>query len=727
MVTGDGKLIMHPQRERLSQRAFAPQANDFFERALKGYEGTAETVEPNGRLALVTYQRVASSNWVVGAVYPKEEAFHAVDDLVGQFMRLLLLACLIVLAATWGLTRYVLSPLVFLTRHIRDYSATQGRIAPLHFGAGEGEIRDLGNAFNSLTTRLHAREDALVKAMESYQLITENSTDLITKHSTDGCITYASPVSEAMLGLPPTALAAHSLLEMVHPDDYAAVVQAFADAKQTKALQTVTYRARHENQQYSWFESKLRLMMNATGEATMEILCISRNISERKRMEERLHVLARTDHLTDLPNRILLNERFRDAFIRARREGLQVALLMIDLDRFKNVNDTLGHDKGDALLKVMAIKLTACIRDSDTLARWGGDEFVVLLPGLPNADRAIDIATRCLAALKQPVTIDGQELRMSASIGMTLWSTFGAEPEGMLKEADIAMYKAKKRGGDCLVVYAPEMDAGSRSRLSMENALFRAIEKNELVLHYQPLVSGTTGRLAGVEALVRWQHPELGLVPPGDFIPSAEETGFIVPMGEWVLRTACAQMADWRRRGIGEVTLSVNLSGRQFRQDGLVSTVKTILEETGLAPRLLELEITETALMDDVARSKAILAELKELGVRVALDDFGIGYSSLNYLQGLQLDTLKIDRAFTTDVATNETNASIVCATLALAKGLHLQTVAEGVETPAQARFLVAQGCEILQGYLFSRPMPAEDFLSFALASHTYLLSRKIS
>ena len=727
VVTGDGKLIMHPQKERLSQRAFAPNANDSFERALKGYEATAETTEPNGRQALVTYERVASASWVVAAVYPKDEAFQAVEDLLQQFVPLLLLTCLVVLAATWGLARYVLSPLIILTRHIRNYSATQGRIEPLHVGAGGTEIRDLRDAFNNLTKRLHLREDAFVKAMESYQLITDNSTDLITKHSLDGRITYVSPVSESMLGVPPTELVKHALSELVHPEDYAVVSRAFAGAIETKGFQTVTYRVRHQNQQYFWFESKLRLMMSATGEETMEVLCISRNISERKRMEERLHLLARTDHLTDLPNRVLLNERFNEAFIRGRREDSQVALMIIDLDRFKNINDTLGHDKGDELLKILATKLTACVKQSDTLARWGGDEFVLLLPGLQDVDTAIDIANRCLSVLRQPVTIDGQALHFSGSIGLTLWSSFSASSEEMLKEADIAMYKAKKRGGDCLVVYAAEMNTRSLSRLSLENGLFQAIENDELLLHYQPLISGVTGRLSGVEALVRWNHPTLGLVTPGEFIPIAEENGFIVPLGNWVLRTACAQLMDWINAGMEPVPISVNLSGRQFCNDGLLSTIKAILDDTGLDPSLLELEITETALMEDVAGSKSILAALKSLGVHIALDDFGIGYSSLNYLSGLQIDTLKIDRAFTVDVTTNETNSSIVRATLTLAKGMHLRTVAEGVETPAQARFLMAHGCDVLQGYLFAKPMPAEDLQFFALASHTYLLSRKTS
>jgi len=442
-------------------------------------------------------------------------------------------------------------------------------------------------------------------------------------------------------------------------------------------------------------------------------------------MEERLHDLARTDHLTGLPNRFLLEERFATGLAQARREGSMFAILMVDIDRFKNINDTLGHGMGDALLKLASSKLTGCIRDCDTLARWGGDEFVLLLPKLQDHAAALEIAGRCLAALKQPFMVDGQALHITSSIGISVSTDAGSESEIMLRNADTAMYRAKTRGGDCVVVYTPEMSAGAHSRLSMENALFQAVERHELLLYYQPLVSAKTGRIAGVEALLRWQHPELGLVSPGQFIPIAEETGLIGAIGEWVLHTACAQMTYWYSRGLPKIAISVNLSSRQFRHDGFLATIKSVLNDTGLDPELLELELTESLLMDDIARSKAILSELKALGVTVAIDDFGTGYSSLSYLKGFQLDALKIDQAFTADLMTSEANASIVRATIGLAKGLRLRTIAEGVETRAQANFLAEQGCDVLQGYLFARPMPPEAFFSFAKASHTYLLTKK--
>jgi diguanylate cyclase (GGDEF)-like protein/PAS domain S-box-containing protein len=726
VVTEDGKLIVHPDRARLAKPAFPPRVNPLFDRALLGFEGTEDNVEPNGAEALVSYRHVPSSRWVIAAVYPKAEAFVAVHELIWHSLGLLLMGCVLVLAAIWLLTRYLMQPLVSLTQHLRSYTASKDRITPIAEGSGSGEIREMTTAFNSLTNRLHEREDALIETMRSYQLITENSTDLITKHTPDGTITFASPVSDNVLGIPHAELVGHSLLEFVHPEEFDIVRDAFREVMQTRTSRTVNYRLRHVDQHYVWFETTLRVMTGTTGELTTDILCASRNVSDRKQMEERLHDLVRTDHLTALPNRVLLEERFAEGLIQARREGLLLAMLMIDIDRFKNINDTLGHGMGDSLLKLAAARLTACIRTYDTLARWGGDEFVLFLPKLQDANAAVEIAGRCLAALKQPFVVDGQVLHITASIGVSVSQDVGTETQTMLKNADTAMYRAKARGGDCLVTYATEMSAGAHRRLSMENALFQALEKHELFLHYQPLISATTGRLAGAEALLRWQHPVLGLVLPGQFIPIAEDSGLIEPIGEWVLRTACTQMTDWHKQGLPRIAVSVNLSARQFRRDRLVSVIKAVLDDTGLDPQLLELELTETLLMEDTARTKATLAELKVLGVQIALDDFGTGYSSLSYLKGFQLDTLKIDRTFIADLTTSEANASIVRATLGLAKGLRLRTVAEGVETRAQATFLRQHGCDVLQGYLFAKPMLPEAFASFAAASRTRSLPKEL-
>jgi diguanylate cyclase (GGDEF)-like protein/PAS domain S-box-containing protein len=723
VAASDGKLVMHPDRKRLSLPAFPPGVNALFDRALRGFEGTEQSFDPAGNSALISYKRVPTANWLVAAVYPIDEALSPVREMVWRSAVSLLIACLIVVGVLGMMIRLLMRPLVRLTRHFSNYTATDAMIEPVDAAGGSGEFRALTSAFNRLTARLRERETALVETMHGYQLITENSTDLITKHTVAGTITYASPVSQTTLGVDHDVLNNHSIFEFVHPEDCSLVRAALADAVQRKAVPTVVYRMRHADQHYLWLETTLRLMHGTGGEDTAEILCISRNVSERKRMEERLHDLARTDHLTLLPNRFLLEERFAAGLEQARRERLLLAVLMIDIDRFKNINDTLGHGMGDALLRLAAAKLNACTRECDTLARWGGDEFVLLLPALSDPKTADIIADRCLAALKEPFALDGQVLHVSASIGIVM-ADDNAEAEVLLKHADTAMYRAKSRGGDCCVVYTPEMSDGARSRLSLENALFHAIDREELHLHYQPLISARTGRLAGDEALVRWQHPDHGLVSPAEFIPIAEETGLIGRIGDWVLRTAARQMDAWYRRGLPRIPLSVNVSSRQFRQGTLARAINSVLDDTGFDPKLLELELTESLLMEDVGPSKAILSELKALGVSIALDDFGTGYSSLSYLKGFDLDTLKIDRAFTAELMTSEASRSIVRATMGLAKGLHLRTIAEGVETRAQADFLVKEGCDWLQGYLFARPLPPAAFLSYALASPTYLLMR---
>ena len=439
IVTADGKLIMHPDRARLSTLAFAPLANPLFDRALAGFEGTEESTDMSGRDALVSFKRVPSSNWLVAGVYPKDEAFLVVRDLIVRFIAVLLVACVIVLGAIWILTRVLMRPLVSLTQHLTDYAPSEQRIRPLSGGKGSGEIHALRTAFNRMTARLNEREDTLIETMQSYQLITENSTDLITRHSSSGIIIYASRVSASALGVPHTAMIGRSLLEFVHPDEYRLVHTAFLEATQTKTLRTVVHRARHVGQHYVWFETKMQLMKGATGEETSEILCISRNVNDRRQLEERLHELARTDHLTTLPNRVLLEERVAAGLAQSRREGSLLAMLMIDIDRFKNINDTLGHGIGDALLKLVAGRLKTCIRECDTLARWGGDEFVLVLPGLQSCETSETVAQRCLAGLKEVFVVDGQPLHVTASIGISVSAGAGADA------ADLCQDRAHRR------------------------------------------------------------------------------------------------------------------------------------------------------------------------------------------------------------------------------------------------------------------------------------------
>jgi len=423
--------------------------------------------------------------------------------------------------------------------------------------------------------------------------------------------------------------------------------------------------------------------------------------------EAQLVFRAHHDALTGLPNRVLLSERLQQELAHARRADSQLALLFLDLDRFKSVNDILGHDGGDQLLREAAERLGACVRECDTVARLGGDEFVVLLTDLSSPQQAAKLAGQVLSKLSQPFQIANNECFVGASIGIAVFPADGAMAEELLKHADMAMYRAKAAGRGRFVFFEESMNIDQRERALMERELRLAIERDQLSVHYQPRVDLRDGRLLGAEALLRWHHPELGWVPPATFIPLAEDVGLIEEIGPWVLRHVCAQLADWQAAGYAIGTVAVNVSGRQFRSSDLVAQVRLALESTGLAPHALELEVTEGVLIDNVEAVIELLSRIKQTGVSIALDDFGTGYSSMAYLRRLPIDVLKIDQSFVRDLAHDEDARSIVQAIVALAHALHKSVVAEGVETLVQADLLRALGCEEAQGYYFSRPVTA--------------------
>jgi diguanylate cyclase (GGDEF)-like protein/PAS domain S-box-containing protein len=434
------------------------------------------------------------------------------------------------------------------------------------------------------------------------------------------------------------------------------------------------------------------------------------DVTERRRTEDRLRRDALYDALTGLPNRALLMDRLGRALRRANRQPqARFAVLFLDLDRFKLVNDSFGHEVGDQLLVQVARRLEGSLRPSDTVCRFGGDEFVLLAEDIEDLGDVVQIAERAQKELSQSYRLGAQEVFISASIGIALGrSTYGDASE-VLRDADTAMYRAKAQGKARYAVFQDEMYAGARELLSLDTELRRGLERGELVIHYQPIVSLLTGRAVTVEALVRWQHPKRGLLLPDQFIPFAEETGLILPLGEWVLRAACAQARAWQDAGLPGLRVAVNISSRQLRQENFTTIVRAALQATGLDPRSLDLELTESVLIDDPTESARRVAEVKALGVKIALDDFGTGYSSLNYLRRLPVDTLKIDRSFVQDIATGQRDAAIAAAVIAMARTLELGMVAEGVEAREQLTFLREVGCEQVQGNLLSVPLPAED------------------
>lgn len=433
------------------------------------------------------------------------------------------------------------------------------------------------------------------------------------------------------------------------------------------------------------------------------------DITERKQYEEQLEYQANHDELTKLPNRNLLSDRIQQALLVSHRKQQQVAVMFIDLDNFKFINDSLGHDSGDLLLKTAAIRLNGCVRAGDTIARQGGDEFVIVISELASEDHASQIANKIQQTMSQPFRINEHELVITCSTGISIFPRDGEDMQTLMKHADIAMYKAKEMGRNNFQFFTKEMNARSLARMTMEKHLRRALDRNEFFLHYQPQVSLHTGRITGMEALVRWQNPEMGLVYPGSFISLAEETGLIELIGEWVLRTACVQNKAWQDAGLTPLPVAVNLSARQFRLTQFSNLVEQILQETGLDPRFLELEITESVVMQNVTRVTTILNELKDLGIYLTMDDFGTGYSSLSYLKRFPFDKLKIDQSFVVDITSDPDSAAIAKTVIAMANSLRLKVIAEGVETEGQLNYLRAHHCDEIQGYYFSRPVSAAE------------------
>jgi diguanylate cyclase (GGDEF)-like protein len=430
---------------------------------------------------------------------------------------------------------------------------------------------------------------------------------------------------------------------------------------------------------------------------------------DRKALEERFAYLAQFDSLTALPNRSLLLDRFTQTLTQAARNQWLVGILFVDLDRFKVVNDTRGHSVGDALLVQVAARLKECVRPGDTVGRLGGDEFAIVLCSLGKAADAGLVADKVISALSRPFRLGGQDIYVSASLGIGIYPTDGNEADELLRNADTAMYRAKERGRNTFQFYLPEMNERSAERLALETQLRGALERQEFLVHYQPKANIATGAISGFEALLRWQHPQRGLVQPEQFISILEDTGMIVPVGEWVLRTVCEQVNSWKAAGIEPRPVAVNLSARQFQQRDLDSVIAAILEETKVDADLLELELTESMLMRDPEEAVRTLEALRGYGVALAVDDFGTGYSSLSYLQRFPLDALKIDRAFIRDITTKPDDASIAVAIITLAHSLKLKVIAEGVETEAQLNFLKLHGCDEMQGYYFSAALSVEN------------------
>lgn len=575
---------------------------------------------------------------------------------------------------------------------------------------GDSRIMMSNTNINMWKRHLHLpsfmREDG-----QSFNALFGLHPDGVLAFDMEGHLVAANPAISALTGYSNKELLTMQLGKLIAAEDIGKLRFNFAEALRGTP-ETHEFTCIKKNQ--SRFDASVTMLPHVVNNKISGVHVIMRDVSHKKMDERRILYLATHDSLTDLANRNLLNDRMQHAIEQARRAQSHVGVLFMDLNRFKVVNDSLGHDKGDILLCTIAERLKKAVREVDTVARLGGDEFVVLLENVSAPDHVSSVAKNLLKLVRQPVEIDDDMVTVSTSIGGSVFPQDGTDPATLLKNADLAMYEAKRSGsGGGFRLYTPDLNARAVGQLERENSLRRAIDLGELVLHYQPRLDIVKNELVGVEALVRWEHPEKGLILPANFIPLAEEIGVIDVLGEWVLLTACRQLKAWQNAGLLPMKMSVNVSTIQLRSDGIFDAIQSALADTHLDPALLDLEITESSLMQDLDASYEKLMRIRNLGISLSIDDFGTGYSSLSYLKRLPIDTLKIDKSFVRDVPENIDDSAIVSATIAMAHSMNLRVVAEGVTSFEQMRFLDSCHCDEIQGYLLCQPLPSLDTESF--------------
>ena len=711
-------LNRYPQPEKWTS---VSQAGSALYRAMRetGGEGMAEDVDLDGIERLYAFAPLRHNTSDIGAYIaigiPHRTIFAEVEHtliLVG--VGLAIVTVLVLLAAWYGGD-------VILLRRLNALVDAAQRLARGEAGVRSGirdgvrEVAQLARVFDDMAETIETRENkiqqvntALRESEERFRSLVETTSDWIWEVDALGKYTYVSPKIKDLLGYAPEEVLGKTPFDFMPPEEAVRLGRQFAEtAAAQKSFERLENVNLHKDGREVVLETSGVPILDGEGRLA-GYRGVDRDVTERMQAREELHRVTHHDALTGLPNRVLLRDRLQQSLLDAKRRNRVVAVLWLDVNNFKNVNDSLGIENGDRVIRALGERLQTCVRAGDTVARVGGDEFCVVLKDLAHEEDVVEIIQKILSSLSAPHRIANQEFSLSTTIGASLFPRDAEEPEGLLENADAAMYHAKERG-DGYQFYSPNMTAIATEHLALENDLRHALERRELFLNYQPQVDLRTGLVTGVEALLRWRHPKLGMVSPVKFIPLAEATNLILPIGEWVLREACAQARAWQDAGLPPLRMGGNLSGRQFRQPDLVVTVGRILDETGLDPRRLDVELTESTMVQNPEAAAEILTGLETLGLQISIDDFGTGYSSLSYLKRLPIDILKIDQSFVRGVTTDPDDASIVIAIITLAHALGIQTIAEGVETKAQLEFLRKHGCEAMQGYYFSKPLPAED------------------
>ncbi|MCW9014554.1 MAG: EAL domain-containing protein [Gammaproteobacteria bacterium] len=601
-------------------------------------------------------------------------------------------------------------------------------------------IDNLLNSVNNAIKKRHleyenlAMQTKLHESEKLHRYIVNKSPDIVYMLDTEGRFTFINKRIETLLGYTKREIIGKHYSELIHEEDQEKARYTFNERRAGTRSSTnleIRLKCKH-NHTARCFETRLLpIEINAVGvynpgrdkndqDKFIGTYGIARDITDRVEAEEIIRFQAYHDMLTRLPNRTLLKDRLNQAISHTKRNNTKLAIMFLDLDRFKVVNDTLGHMIGDQLLQAVSTRLKKCLREGDTLARIGGDEFTLLLPEIHTRKDSEHIADKIIHALKKPFCIDDHEFFVSTSIGIAHYPDDGTTMETLIKHADIAMYHVKDNGKDGYKFYADNMNELYSRHLSLENDMRRALQNDQFVIYYQPQINVETNEVFAMEALIRWQHPERGLISPTEFIALAEETGLIQPIGDWVLRNACAELKRWRNAGLTSVRVAINLSSCQLEQDNIVDTIFELLRSHDIPGDMLEIEITENVLMKDIENGIFKLNQLSDYGIKIAIDDFGTGYSSLNYLKKLPIDTLKIDRSFIHDMQQNDEDSSIIKAIIAMAKGLNLNIISEGVETEEQLEQLREWRCKNMQGFLFSRPMTDDDAIELLLNPGQY-------
>lgn len=703
-------LAQFPEAPDRIGRPF-PEAAQLTERLREQSQAHGELTGTDGVMHYFSISRLAipagrGNDLFLGVMMDKDTVLaDSRAQLVREFATLSAVSLLMLFLAGYGAQTIFLSKVRVLLHATRRIAAGD-LAARTRLGNGRSELHQLGRAFDQMAetiARMTQRNELLLDAVgEGIFGLDERARTMFVNPAALQLLGYSE---EELLGKRIHALIHHSRADGTHyPWQECPMSRVLKDGKIFRAVEDVFWRKDGTS-----FPVEFTSAPICEQGRTIGAVVVFHDISARKQLEEQLLHQATHDALTGLPNRVLLQDRMRQALIYAGRHDRLVGIAFLDLDHFKNVNDSLGHGQGDLLLREVARRLTGVLRQDDTVARLGGDEFAIILQDIAHVQDIVGVAEKILAVLAEPFRLADSEVFMTTSIGIAVYPLDDADEESLLRHADAAMYRAKQQGRNNFQFYTADMNARMQEQLLLSGQLRRALERDEFLLHYQPQVDLSTGTVCGVEVLLRWRHPELGWVAPDKFIPVAEESGLIVPIGEWVLRTACRQLRDWRAAGLPALRVAVNLSAHQFRRQGLAELIADLLNECGLESHCLELELTETAVMQDRDTALAVLHELKRLGVGLAMDDFGTGYSSLSYLKLFPLDCIKIDRSFVRDMTENPEAAAIVRAIIAMARSLRLRLVAEGVETEAQLAFLRHHQCDEMQGYLFSRPLPAEE------------------